>query len=73
MAWAPGENGREEHVEGNMHGKSMWQEKGGKTYEKVASQSGECLKSCDHQKIEAEGYQMQWAAIVREAKALHGS
>jgi len=26
-----------------------------------------------HQEIEAEGYQMERAAIVREAKALHGS
>ena len=31
------------------------------------------LKLYDHQKIEAEGYQMEWAAIVTEAKALHGS
>lgn len=26
-----------------------------------------------HQKIEAEGYHKEWAAIVRDAKALHGS
>ena len=31
------------------------------------------LTSFDHQKIEAEGYQMEWAAIGREARALHGS
>ena len=36
MAWAPGENGRGEHGEGTVHGKSLWQEMGGKTYEKVA-------------------------------------
>lgn len=36
MAWVPGENGRQEHGEGTVHGKSMWQEKGGKIYEKVA-------------------------------------
>ena len=31
------------------------------------------LKSYGHQKIEAEGYQMQWAVTVRETTALYGS
>jgi hypothetical protein len=36
MAGAPSENGREEHGEGTVDGKSKWQEKVGKTHEKVA-------------------------------------
>jgi hypothetical protein len=31
-AWTPSKNGRQEHAEGAMHGKSMWQEKVWKTY-----------------------------------------
>jgi len=31
------------------------------------------LKSYIHQKIEDEGHQTEWAVIVREATALHGS
>ena len=31
------------------------------------------LKLYGHQKIEAEGYQMEWTAIVKEAKAMQSN
>jgi hypothetical protein len=62
MAWTPSENCRQEHDEDTVRGKARWQEKVYWTVWRTGVGRWRL-------KISVRG---EWAAVVRDAKALHG-